>query len=189
MAAETTARQLALAEAHGFEHWTDSAAIIPVAARRTAPLTSDVLDEMYRRLMGIRSAAWRRVFCLTILADLAIESGDVGRARKFIGSLRDEDRHAFCAPEIQRLEGEILLHDGAMDEAERRLQIAVDVARQRTEKSLELRATLSLARLWRQQGKHAEAHRRLTELYGWFGEGLDTGDLRTTRGLLDELKP
>ncbi len=189
MAAETTARQLALAQAHGFEHWTDSALIIPVASRRTAPVTGDALDDLYRRLMAIRSAAWRRVFCLSILAELCMASGDVVRARKFIGSLRAEDRQAFCAPEIHRIEGEILLREGALAEAEQRLHTAIDVARRRTEKSLELRATLTLARLWRQQGKQADARDRLTALYGWFSEGFDTADLRAARALLDELKP
>ena len=105
--------------------------------------------------------------------------------RKFIGSLRDEDRQAFCAPEIHRIEGEILLREGALAEAEHRFHAAVDVARQRSEKSLELRATLSLARLWRQQGKQAEARRRLAAIYGWFTEGFDTADLRAARALLD----
>ena len=183
-AVDTTARQLALAEANGFLHWTDSALLIPAAARKAA-LAGDALDDLYRRLMAIRSAAWRRVFCLSILAELCLESGDVVRARKFIGSLRDEDRQAFCAPEIHRIEGEILLREGALAEAEHRFHAAVDVARQRSEKSLELRATLSLARLWRQQGKRAEARRRLAAIYGWFTEGFDTADLRAARALLD----
>jgi tetratricopeptide (TPR) repeat protein len=188
LAAETAAQQLALAEAHGFGHWIDSAVVIPPAARKV-PLGGEALDDLYRQLMAIRSAAWRRVFCLSVLAEICMESGDFTRARKVIGSVRDEDRHAFCAPEIHRVEGEILLREGTVAEAERRLHIAAELARQRTEKSLELRATLSLARLWRQQGKHAEARRRLDEVYGWFTEGFDTADLRAARALLEELKP
>jgi tetratricopeptide (TPR) repeat protein len=186
MAADTAARQLALAEVHGFHHWTDSPLVIPPAARRAA-LSGDALDDLYRRLMAVRSAAWRRVFCLSILAELCLEASDPVRARKFLGSLRDEDRQAFCAAEIHRMEGEILLREGAADEAERRFHAAVDVARQRTEKSLELRATMSLARLWRVQGKHADARGRLAEVYGWFTEGFDTADLRAARALLGEL--
>ena len=188
VAADTTARQLALAEAHGFGHWIDSALIIPPAARKI-PLPGDALEDLYRRLMAIRSAAWRRVFCLSVLAEVCMESGDLVWARKVIGSVRDEDRDAFCAPEIHRIEGEILLRERALDVAERRFHTAIDVARQRTEKSLELRATMSLARLWRQQGKHAEARGRLAEVYGWFTEGFDTADLRAARALLDELQP
>jgi class 3 adenylate cyclase/tetratricopeptide (TPR) repeat protein len=188
MAADTAARQLAIAEVHGFGHWTDSALIIPVAARK-ARLAGDALDDLHRRLMAIRSAAWRRVFCLCILAELCIESGELALAHKVMGSMRDEDRLAFCAPEVHRIEGEILLRERAVAEAERRFAAAIDLARQRTEKSLELRATMSLARLWRQQGKHADARGMLGELYGWFGEGFDTADLRAARALLDELKP
>jgi predicted ATPase len=61
------------------------------------------------------------------------------------------------------------------------------MARQRGEKSLELRATLRLARLWRNQGKHLEARGRLADVYGWFSEGFDTGDLVAARSLLEEL--
>ena len=188
-AAESTNRQLALAQAHGFEHWIDSSLLIPVAARKATPQTGAALDDLHQRLMAVRSAAWRRVFCLCILAELAMNAGDAARARQFIGSLRHEDREAFCAPEIYRIEGEILLVEGAVLEGERRLHEAVDLARQRGEKSLELRATLSLARLWREQGKPVEARGRLADVYGWFSEGFDTADLVAARSLLDELAP
>jgi len=186
-AAESTNRQLALAQAHGFEHWIDSSLLIPVAARKATPPTGAALDDLYRRLMAVRSAAWRRVFCLSILADLAMDAGDPVRARTFIGSLREEDRHAFCAAEIYRIEGEILLREGGMSEGERRFHDAVEMARERGEKSLELRATLSLARLWRAQGKHVEARGRLADVYGWFSEGFDTADLAAARSLLEDL--
>jgi tetratricopeptide (TPR) repeat protein len=186
-AAESTKRQLALAQAHGFEHWTDSAGVIPLGAPTAARPSGQALDDAYRRLMQIRSAAWRRVFCVAILADVALDVGDPARARTFIGALRAEDREAFCAPEIHRIEGDILLLEGAALEGERRLHDAVDMARQRGEKSLELRATLRLARLWRNQGKHLEARGRLADVYGWFSEGFDTGDLVAARSLLEEL--
>jgi len=54
-------------------------------------------------------------------------------------------------------------------------------------KSFELRATTSLARLWQQQGKKAEARQMLTEIYGWFTEGFDTADLKEAKALLEEL--
>jgi predicted ATPase len=72
-------------------------------------------------------------------------------------------------------------------EVEGYFQKAIAVARQQQTKSLELRATVSLARLWQQQGKQEEAHQMLTEIYGWFTEGFDTKDLREAKGLLDEL--
>jgi predicted ATPase len=162
--------------------------VVPPAARRTR-LSSDALDDLHRRLMAVRSAAWRRVFCLCTLAELCIDSGELVIARKVMGSMREVDRHAFMAPEVHRIEGEIQLGERAFDEAERRFAAAIDLARQRTEKSLELRATMSLARLWRQQGKRAEARSTLAGVHGWFTEGFDTADLRAARALLDELKP
>ena len=64
---------------------------------------------------------------------------------------------------------------------------ALDVARRQQAKSLELRAAMSLSRLWQQQGKRAEAHELLAPIYGWFTEGFDTADLREAKALLDAL--
>jgi len=187
-AAETATRQMAMAEAHGFESWIDSALVVPVAARAQR-LSSDELAELLRRVLAVRSAAWRRTFCLCALAELCLASGDPAMARKVLGALRDDDRRAFSGPEVYRIEGEIFLHEGAATEAEGRFQTTIELCRERTEKSLELRATTSLARLWAQQGRGGEARAMLADVYGWFTEGLDTGDLRSARTLLDELKP
>jgi predicted ATPase len=64
---------------------------------------------------------------------------------------------------------------------------AIEIARKQQAKSLELRVTMSLARLWRQQGKQCEAHSMLAELYGWFTEGFGTKDLQEAKALLDSL--
>ena len=64
---------------------------------------------------------------------------------------------------------------------------ALAVARRQQAKSWELRATLSLSRLWQQQGKRAEARQMLAEVYGWFTEGFDTPDLQEAKALLDAL--
>ena len=73
-------------------------------------------------------------------------------------------------------------------EVESWLQRALDVARRQEAKSLELRAAMSLSRLWRQHGKRTEARQLLAELYGWFTEGFDTADLQEARALLEELE-
>ena len=72
-------------------------------------------------------------------------------------------------------------------EAETCLCHALDIARHQQAKSLELRAALSLSRLWQQQGKRAEARQLLAEVYGWFTEGFETADLRQAKALLEEL--
>jgi predicted ATPase len=68
------------------------------------------------------------------------------------------------------------------------LQRALDVARRQEAKSLELRAAMSLARLWQQQGRCAEARDLLAPIYGWFTEGFDTADLQEAKALLAELE-
>ena len=72
-------------------------------------------------------------------------------------------------------------------EAEACFLKAIEVARHQQAKSLELRAVMSLARLWQSQGKKEEAHEMLAEIYGWFTEGFDTRDLQEAKALLDEL--
>jgi predicted ATPase len=66
-------------------------------------------------------------------------------------------------------------------------QEALALARRQQARSLELRAAISLARLWRDQGKRDEAHNLLAPIYGWFTEGFDTIDLKEAKALLDEL--
>ena len=72
-------------------------------------------------------------------------------------------------------------------EAEACFLKAIDIARKQQAKSLELRATASLAWLWQQQGKRQEAHRMLSEIYDSFTEGFDTKDLQEAKALLEEL--
>jgi predicted ATPase len=72
-------------------------------------------------------------------------------------------------------------------EAEACFLTAIEVARRQQAKSLELRAVMSLSRLWRQQGKRQEAHALLAEIYGWFTEGFDTKDLQEAKALTEEL--
>ena len=93
--------------------------------------------------------------------------------------------------EAYRLQGELLLRQGTPDavQAEACFCHALAIARRQQAKSWELRAATSLARLWQQQGKRADAHQLLAEVYGWFTEGFDTADLQEARALLDMLDP
>jgi predicted ATPase/class 3 adenylate cyclase len=98
-----------------------------------------------------------------------------------------EDR--YWEAEIHRLRGVLLLRQTGtpQTEAEAWLQRALDVARRQQAKSLELRAAMSLSRLWQRQGKPDAARHLLAENYGWFTEGFDTADLREAKALLEEL--
>ena len=96
------------------------------------------------------------------------------------------------AAELYRLRGELLLAGSAAQatrhvEAEACFQHALAIARRQQAKSLELRAAMSLGRLWQQQGKRAEAYELLAPIYGWFTEGFDTADLQEAKTLLEEL--
>jgi predicted ATPase len=72
-------------------------------------------------------------------------------------------------------------------EAEECFLKAIEVARRQQAKIWELRATVSLARLWQQQGKQHAARTTLSEIYGWFTEGFDTADLKEAKALLEEV--
>jgi predicted ATPase len=93
----------------------------------------------------------------------------------------------FWEAELHRLTGELWLARSAEHHAtaETCFQQAITVARRRQTKSLELRVAVSLARLWRQQGKRDEARELLGPIDGWFTEGFDTADLREAKALLD----
>jgi predicted ATPase len=93
----------------------------------------------------------------------------------------------FCAAELHRLKGQLLLAGSAKHQAEACFQQALGVARRQEAKSLELRAAMSLSRLWQQQDKRAEAYDLLGPIYGWFTEGFDTADLQEAKALLEEL--
>jgi predicted ATPase len=98
-------------------------------------------------------------------------------------------RERWCEAETNRVAGEIALLSTNPDVAKAQgyFERALAVARQQQAKSWELRASMSLARLWRDQGKVKEARELLAPVYGWFTEGFDTRDLKEAKGLLDQL--
>jgi class 3 adenylate cyclase/predicted ATPase len=90
--------------------------------------------------------------------------------------------------ELYRINGELLLMQGAAEpKVEECFHQALDFACDQNAKALELRAAISLSRLWQQQGKRDEARQMLTEIYSWFSEGFDTADLQDAKALLEEL--
>jgi predicted ATPase len=114
----------------------------------------------------------------------------------------DQTGECVYESELHRLKGELTIQQANQKskvknqklliptphgEAEACFLKAIDIARRQSAKSLELRATMSLARLCQRQGKHHEAHRMLSEIYNWFTEGFDTKDLREAKTLLESL--
>ena len=97
----------------------------------------------------------------------------------------EQHEERWWEAEISRLRGVLLLRQPGTPQAEAEawLQRALDVARRQEAKSLELRAAMSLSRLWQQQGKRQEAYDLLAPIYHWFTEGFDTADLQDARAL------
>jgi class 3 adenylate cyclase/predicted ATPase len=155
-------------------------------------------------------AAWRatraelwRPYHLALLAEAHEKVGQVEEGLSMLTEALatvDSTRDRFYEAELYRLKGELTLarsrvqglessvKTGLESEAKECFLKAIEVARKQQAKSLELRATTSLARLWQQQGKKEEARQMLAEIYGWFTEGFDTKDLQEAKALLEELE-
>jgi class 3 adenylate cyclase/tetratricopeptide (TPR) repeat protein len=129
---------------------------------------------------------------LGMLAQLYMRFGHADRALTVLDEdiARSERSGAhFYEPEIHRLKGEaIMMRDSSETaEAEKCFRKGIELARGQSAKWLELRASVSLARLFDRSGRRAEARAMLTDIYGWFTEGFDTADLKDAKKLLDEL--
>ena len=119
--------------------------------------------------------------------------GQPDDARRCIDDAIDKverSKEKWCEAEVHRIAGEIALKSPAPDaaKAEAYFERALAVARQQQAKSWELRAAMSLARLWRDQGQVQQARELLAPVYGWFTEGFDTRDLKKAKVLLEELE-
>jgi class 3 adenylate cyclase/predicted ATPase len=131
-------------------------------------------------------------FYLSYLAHARAELGQFDDARRCIGEAMttvETTNERWFEPDIHRKAGEIALMSPEPDAAKAQayFERALAVARKQQAKSLELRAAMSMARLWRDQGKRQQAHDLLAPVYGWFTEGFDTLDLKEAKALLDEL--
>jgi predicted ATPase len=133
-----------------------------------------------------------RAYFLGLLAEA---SGQAAQPEAGLTVLADactlvaETEARWWEAELYRLQGALLLQRPRpeVDQAEARFQQALDVARRQQARALELRAALSLTRLWQQHGQRSAARELLAPLYDWFTEGLDTADLQAAHALLDAL--
>jgi tetratricopeptide (TPR) repeat protein len=127
---------------------------------------------------------------LTRLADVLTRQGE---HRAALSAARDglstceKTGHRQWEAELHRFEGIALLGLNRLDEGQRALEAALRAAQKQQAKAFELRAAMSMTRLWRDQGKRDEARDLLAPVYGWFTEGFDTRDLKEAKALLGEL--
>jgi predicted ATPase len=115
------------------------------------------------------------------------QSDDARRSLSEAISEMNASKEVWFEAEVHRIAREIALTSPDVAKAERYFNRALAVARKQQAKSWELRAAVSMARLWRDQGKRDEARELLAPVYGWFTEGFDTRDLKDATALLDEL--
>ena len=160
-------------------------------------LTGKASDAVQMITSGI--AAWRSTgatlwmpLFLSYLASAHAELGQFDDAWRCIGEAMtavETTKERWFEAEVHRIAGEIALMSPEPDaaKAEAYFERALAVAREQQAKSWELRAAMSMARLWRDQGKRDEARDLLAPVYGWFTEGFDTLDLKEAKALLDEL--
>jgi predicted ATPase len=129
------------------------------------------------------------------LGCLAEACGEAGQPEEGLKALTEafdlvsKTQDCWSEAELYRLQGELLLMraESSVAEAEACFQRAIEIARQQSAKSWELRTTTSLARPLAKQGRCDGARAMLAETYGWFTEGFDTADLKDAKALLDDL--
>ena len=189
---ELVIARLAAAETHAREH-----RILPILAPQVLRgaalfLRGEVHDAIVCLRAGLppgRTGGVRPLgFC--ILAEALVLQGQHDEALTAICEAQQTvalTGEGAWNPELHRSQGLVLLSQNKVSESEVAFQRALQLARQQQAKSWELRAAMSLARLWGEQGRRTEAHALLAPIYGWFTEGFDTPDLREAKALLDAL--
>jgi adenylate cyclase len=183
-----------VSRAQGFLYWLGVALILQSWARANVPQSAEQLPSMHEGMAIYRAtdaAMWLPYF-LTLLAETYGATGQSDAGLRLLDeahTIIDNTQERFYEAEVHRVQGELVLAQAANQHtlAETCFQHALDIARHQQARSWELRAAMSLARLWQQQGKRAEARDLLAPVYGWFTEGFDTADLQEAQALLAAL--
>jgi class 3 adenylate cyclase/predicted ATPase len=192
---------MAFAEERGFVRWSAASMMNRGWALVEQGLAADGVAQIQQGL-----SLWRSMggelglpYYLAKLAEAYKLAGQAAAGLQVVAealALVQKNAERYSEAELYRLQGDLLLalartedqgHSPRTGEAETCFQQALEVARRQHAKSWELRAAVSLGRLWQQQGQRAEAYELLAPIYGWFTEGFDAADLQEAKGLLDEL--
>jgi predicted ATPase len=186
---------MALSAEQGLAYWPGLATLMKgwvLAERGEGEASIAELRAAMATIRGIGTAAELPWY----LALLAGAHGIVGQTAEGLDAIAEalaqvpSTKERFYEAEIYRLKGELLLKHGGSNtaaEAETCFRQALDISRVQSAKSWELRAATSLAQLWRDQGRRAQARDLLAPVYGWFTEGFDTEDLKDAKALLAAL--
>ena len=194
-AAKTTNDELiALSEEKGALFWKTHGEFLRGSLLAQAGSALEGVQAMSSSLTTIRATGTKMFlpYFLMLLSEAHADLGEFDAARGCINEALiaiQTNKERWCEAEVNRVAGEVALQSPVTDagKAEAYFEHALAIARQQRAKSWELRASMSLARLWRGQGKRVEARRLLAPVYGWFTEGFDTRDLKEAKALLEEL--
>jgi class 3 adenylate cyclase/tetratricopeptide (TPR) repeat protein/ABC-type transport system involved in cytochrome c biogenesis ATPase subunit len=188
-------RCLALTDEHGFGRWRSlSGAVRGICANQLDP-SADSLAAVSSELAEFVGTGYQ--FGITalyaLLSQAFLAKQQPAPAREIISkglAAAERTSERFFEAELLRLRARVLVIEGGacvLTDAQKLLEEALVVAKDQNARSLELRATADLARLWRDQGRRAEARALLAPVYEWFTEGFDTADLKAAKALLDDL--
>jgi predicted ATPase len=187
---------VALSIEQGFPFWAAAGTILRGWALAMQGQGEEGLSQVRQGIAAYRAteAPLLVAYYCTLLAEVSAYLGhpdDGLQALAEAHTLVEQHEERWWEAEVCRLRGVLLLQQPATPQAEAEtwLQRALDVARCQEAKSLELRAAMSLSRLWQQQGKQHAAYDLLAPIYAWFTEGFDTADLQDARALLAEFSP
>jgi predicted ATPase len=187
---------IALCSEHGFAFFLSQSTVVLGWALAAQGKENEGVAQMHQGLVSSRATGSevQRPYLLSMLAEAY---GEIGQQEEGLTLLvealviADNTMSRSWEAELYRRKGELLLMQQEkrqkVGEVEECFRKALDIARSQQAKSLELRAAMSLSRLWRQEGKDKDAHELLTPIYGWFTEGFDTADLKEAKVLLEEL--
>ena len=185
---------IALADERGAPYWKALGTALRGTLLALTGKASDAVPAITSGSTSLRStgATLYEPYYLFYLGMAYAELGQLDDARRCIDDAIEKvetSKERWCEAEVHRIAGEIALKSLVPDpeKAEAYFDRALGVARQQQAKSYELRAAMSMARLWRDQAKRDEARDLLGPVYGWFTEGFDTLDLKEAKALLDEL--
>jgi predicted ATPase len=186
----------AIATEHGLSFWRACGQIMRGWALAGQGAGADGIARLHQGLTAWKAAGSEtyRTYFLALLAEALAKEGQIEEGLGVLAEAlaqMDATGEGFHGAELHRLQGELLLRREAAEvsgrEAEACFRRGLTIARQQQAKSLELRAAMSLARLYRQQGRPAEARALLAPTYGWFTEGFETPDLQEAKALLEQL--
>jgi class 3 adenylate cyclase/predicted ATPase len=191
---ETAERVIAFSLEHGFGGWIPSSTYSRgwSIAEQGRPEEGIAFMREGLAITHAVGADIGRTEKLCRLAEACMKADRLDDALSTVTEARDavgQQEERYYEPDIHRIRGEVLLRQDHSNirQAEECFRRAIEIARQQSGKSLELRATMSLARLLRDTGRRDEARMMLGDIYNWFTEGFDTADLEDARSLLAEL--